>query len=80
MHASVAAPGIVNASVTELVSPVTVFPNASCTATTGCVPNANPPVEPLGWVVKPSFAAAPTVIVKLLLAAEVNAPSVAVNV
>ena len=66
------------ASVTLAVDPVTVLPPASCTVTTGWVVHAVPPVPPPGWVVKASLAAAPTVMLKPELAAEVRAPSVAV--
>ncbi len=71
---------VVSARVTELVSPVTVFPNASCTVTTGWVAIADWLVEPLGCVVKPTLAAAAAVIVKLLLVAEVSPPALAVSV
>ena len=80
MHANVAPAGFVIANVTELVSPVTVLPPRSCTFTTGGVPKATPPVEPLGWVVNASFAAPPVVTNTLELTAAVNAPSEAVNV
>ena len=75
-----APPGVVIASVTELVSLVTTFPTASSTLTTGCVPNAVPPVESDGCVVKASCAAGPTEIVIGLLTSAVNRPSDAVNV
>jgi hypothetical protein len=45
VQVSVALPGVVRASVTEAVLEVIVLPPASCTVTTGCVPNAIPPVE-----------------------------------
>src|SRR5438477_470 len=61
------------------VEPVTVLPPASCTVTTGCVAQAVPPVPPPGWVVKASLAAAPTVMLKPELAADVRAPSAAVR-
>ena len=75
-----APPGAVSVSVTLVVAAVTVLPSASWTATTGCVPRAVPPVPLLGWVVNASLAAAPAVIVKVLLVAEVSDPSVAVRV
>ena len=68
------------ANVTLLLLVVITFPAASSTATVGCVPNATPPVEPLGCCVNANFAADPTVIVKLLLVAAVSDPSVAVSV
>lgn len=55
------------ATVTVDVSVVTVFPPASCTVTTGCVDNADPPVPFPGSVVNASFAAAPTVTLNGLL-------------
>src|SRR5450631_336490 len=69
---------IVNATVPVLVF-VTVLPARSCTATTGWVVKATPPVEAFGDVVNPSFAAAPKVMVEALLVA-VNAPSTACSV
>ena len=71
---------LVIANVTLLLLVVITFPAASSTATVGCVPNATPPVEPLGCCVNANFAADPTVIVKLLLVAAVSDPSVAVSV
>jgi len=53
--------GVVNTSVTELVSVVTVLPARSCTATRGCVARATPPVEALGCCVNASCAAGPAV-------------------
>src|SRR3954469_22516908 len=79
-HVSVAPAGVVIANVTALMSVVTVLPAASWIVTTGCVPNATPPVEPLGCVVKASCAAGPAVMVTVVLTAAVNAPSVAVSV
>jgi hypothetical protein len=61
----------------ELV--VTVFPPASCTVTTGCVVHAVPPVPPPGWVVNANCAAAPTVMLKALLVADVSPELVAVS-
>jgi hypothetical protein len=70
---------IANAIAAEL--PVTVFPAASCTVTTGCCPNAVPlAAVVLGCVVKASLAAAPTVMLKLLLVADVSPALVAVSV
>src|SRR2546429_687557 len=63
-----AAPGgvegcvMVNATVPVLVV-VTVLPPRSCTATTGWVVDATPPVEAFGEAVKPILAAVPTEIV-----------------
>jgi hypothetical protein len=68
------------ASAMDAELPVTVFPPASCTVTTGCVAQAIPPVPPPGCVVNASFAAGPTVMLKAPLVALVNAPSVAANV
>ena len=80
VHVSVAPPGVVSASVTELVSVVTVLPPASSTATTGWVSNAEPPDAPAGCVVYASFDAGPTLIVNALLTAEVRPGAVAVTV
>ena len=81
VHVSVPPPGFVPiASVIDAVLPVTVLPPASCTVTTGCVPNAAPPVELAGELVKASFAAGPTVMLNVLLVAPVSAPSAAVSV
>ena len=80
VQAKVAPAGVVIANVTELVSVFNVFPPASWTATTGWEPNAVPPVELPGCVVKASLAATPTVMFTGLLVARVNAPSVAVSV
>ena len=68
------------ASVTGAVLLVTVFPPASWTATTGCVVKTVLTEPPDGWVVKASFAAGPTEMVKLVLAAVVSVPDVAVRV
>ena len=58
VHVNVAPPGVVSANVTELESDVTVLPPASCTVTTGCAPNAVPPVAFAdGCVLKTSFDA-----------------------
>ena len=37
--------------IVESAPVVTVFPNASSTLTTGCVPNVDPAVAAAGWVV-----------------------------
>src|SRR5262245_59014743 len=78
VHDNVAPAGVVNANDTVLVSVGTVLPPASWTATTGCVPNAVPPVEFEGCVVKPSITAAPTVTVSGSLL-PVAVPAVAVR-
>ncbi len=62
--------------VTLLPSVVTVLPPASSTATTGWVVNAVPPAAPDGGVVNPSFAAEPTLMVKVVLST-VSVPSLA---
>jgi hypothetical protein len=79
---NVAPPELVIVNVTEVVlSVVIVLPPRSCTFTTGCAGKTTPPVELVGWVVKPTFAAAPTVMVKLgVLTAEVNPVAAAVKV
>lgn len=59
VQVSVAPAGVVRANVTLLASDVTVLPLASCTVTTGWVPNAVPPVEPPGCVVKANLLAGP---------------------
>ena len=71
---------MVSVSITELVSVVTVLPPASCTVTTGWVAEATWLAPPPGWVVNATLAAAPTVIVKLLLVAAVSPLAVAVSV
>ena len=80
VHVNVEPAGVVSVNTTLLVSPVTVLPAASCTVTVGWVANGNPPDAPTGCVVNATFAATPAVIVSELLTAEVNEPSVAVNV
>src|SRR3954447_11891180 len=80
VHASTAPAGVVIANVTSLVSLVTVLPASSWTVTTGWVANATVLAAPLGWVVKTTLAAGPGVIVNAVLTADVNKPSVAVNV
>src|SRR3954469_21085299 len=79
-HTSVAPAGVVIESVTALALVVTVLPAASWTVTTGCVPNATVLAAPLGWVVNTTLAAGPGVMVKEVLTAGVNVPSVAVSV
>src|SRR5438552_3084063 len=59
---------------------VTRFTRASWIATIGWVANATPPVEPLGCWVNASFAGDPTVMLRLVLVAELRVPSVAVRV
>src|SRR5437660_863919 len=59
---------------------VTVLPPASCTVTTGWVPQATLRAPPPGWVVNASWLAAPTVMLNVLLVAEVSEPLVAVRV
>src|ERR1039457_4432892 len=71
------------ATVTVEVSVVTVLPLASCTVTTGCVPQAVPPVPPVVGVVNASFTAAPgaNTMFPLVTAVKVTPPdAVAVNV
>src|SRR5207244_3990281 len=70
---------MVNATVPALVV-VTVLPPRSCTATTGWVVDATPPVEAFGEAVKPILAAVPTETVKPRLVAGVKDPSAACNV
>jgi len=66
VQASVAPLGVVNAKVTELVFPVTVFPPASWTVTTGWVANAVwLALLALGWVVKASLLGVLTTTVLL---------------
>ena len=63
------------------VEPVTVFPPASCTVTTGCVPNTVRTVAvPLGCVVNASFEALPVVIVNDVETAAASPVLVAVSV
>ena len=68
------------ARVTFDVFDVTVLPPASCTVTTGWVLQAVPPVPPVVGVVTANFDAEPTVILKPLLVAPVNDPSVTLKV
>jgi hypothetical protein len=59
---------------------LTVLPPASWIVTVGCVPNALPAVAVLlGSVVKANFAAAPSVMLNVLLVAEVSPLLVAVS-
>ena len=67
------------ARVTVELFDVTMFPPASCIWTTGCVVNGLPPKAPAGDVTIDIFAAAPTVMLKLIVTALVRAPSVAVS-
>src|SRR3984957_6794443 len=64
-------------SVTVEVSPVTVFPPASSTVTTGWVVKAVPPVAPAGEVGKASGDAKPAVTSNGVLFAVVSEPSTA---
>ena len=57
-----------------------MLPAESCTVTRGWVPNAVPPVELDGFVVKASVVAAPGVMVKLVLTALVSPLDAAVSV
>ena len=62
---------------------MTVLPFASCTATTGCVVQAVPPVPPPGCVVNATCAAAPgeNTMFPLVTAVSVTPPdAVAVSV
>ena len=68
------------ASVTVEASVVTVFPPASWTVTLGWVENALPPVAPEGGCEKASWAAAPTVMLKVPLVAPVRPLVAAVSV
>ena len=77
----IAPAGVFNTRLTVRLSPPIVLPPASCTVATGWFASATWLVAVvLGWVVKLSLDAGPTVIVKLVLTAEVNDPLVAVNV
>src|SRR5690349_7979854 len=58
---------VVIVSVIDALLPVIVLPPASCTVTMGCCAHVVPPVLPPGCVVKPTFAAAPTVMLNVLL-------------
>jgi hypothetical protein len=68
------------ASVIGAADAVTVFPDASCTVTTGCVANAAPAPAPTGWVVNATFEAAAAVMVNEVLVAWVSTPLVALRV
>src|SRR4051794_4405051 len=65
------------ASVSVKESPVTVLPPASWTVPFGWVAKAVPPVALDGCWLKASWAAVPTVMLKLLLSVAVRVPSVA---
>jgi len=81
VHDSVPPPGFVPiANVMLALDDVIVLPPASCTVTTGCVPNALPPVPAPGWVVNATFAAAPTVMLNVLDVADVKPAEDAVRV
>src|SRR5439155_236530 len=70
-------PGLVPiATATDAELPVMIFPPASCTVTTGWVPNAVAYLDLLGLVVKATFAAAPTLTVIDGLVFAVFVPSV----
>ena len=80
VHVRVAPAAVVMLNVTDAVLDVTVLPLASWTVTTGCVVNAEPPVEPEGDVVTASLVAVPGVMVKLVLIALVSPLALAVSV
>jgi hypothetical protein len=66
------------ASVTDAVDVVALFPNSSCTVTTGCDANALPAaVEADGCVVNANFDADAAVIANVLEVAAVSDPDVA---
>src|SRR5713101_8116667 len=74
-------PGFVPiATVIEAVLVVTRLPPASCTCTVTVGVIEEPAAVFDGCVPKPSFVAAPTVILNAVLVAEVNVPLVAVSV
>ena len=66
---------VCSAAVTVDPSLVTVLPYASCTATTGCVPKAEPAVAPDGCVVTASAEAAAGETTNEPASAAVRAPS-----
>src|SRR5437868_14794257 len=67
-------PGLVPiATVMLALAPVTVLPNASCTATWTCGLIATPAVAAEGWTVNPSLVAAAAVMLKVALVAEARA-------
>ncbi len=69
------------ATVTDADEFVTLFPNASCTVTTGCVANAVPAtVEADGWVVNANSDAAANLMSKELDVAPVRLPDEADSV
>src|SRR5450631_3094437 len=76
----VAPAGVVMTRVTGAVLVVTVWPPASWTATTGWVPKAMPPVEPEGFVVKPSLVVDAGLMVTLALTALESPAELAVRV
>ena len=81
MQASVPPLGLVPmASVIDAELPVTVFPFASSTVTTGCVPQAVPPVPPPGCVVNTTFVAVPGVNVTVAVCVTVMLSVVSVAV
>ena len=62
------------------VEPVTVLPSASWTVTSSAGEMAAPAAVLDGWTVKASCAAAPGVMLKAVLVAEVSAPEAATSV
>ena len=68
------------ASVMLAVDPVTVFPFASCTVTTGCVAQLTPDAPPPGCVVNTTFVALPALMLNALLVAPVSPLLAAVSV
>ena len=76
----VALAGDVMLRATDALLVVTVFPNASSTATVGWVGNAIPPVLAKGCVVNKSRVALPAAMVMLSLVATVSPAAVAVSV
>src|SRR5512144_1563627 len=78
---SVPPPGLAPmATVMLALDPVTVLPNASCTATRTAGESATPAVASVGWVMKASCAAAATEMLKAELPAPVRAPDAALRV
>src|SRR5438034_5035810 len=74
-------PGLVPmATVTLAVEPVTVLPNASCTATCTDGATATPAVALVGWTVKATLEAAAGLMLKALEVAEVSGADAAVSV
>src|SRR6185295_10108010 len=68
------------ATVMLAVEPVTVLPNASCTATCTAGEMLTPAVALVGWTVKATFAAAAAVMLKVEEVAPVSGDDAAVNV